>query len=155
MSADPHKANAYLKTKVLSATPEELRLMLLDGALRFARIGREGIVQKEHEKAFENIIKAKDIILELINILRPDVDPALCAKLSGLYTFMYQRLTDANMQHTVDGVDEVIGLLEYERETWVLLMDKIRSERGVGGPRPAAAPAPVGTPPLSRLSIEG
>ena len=162
MSNEQHTANAYLKTKVMSATPEELRLMLLDGALRFARIGRDGIAEKDYEKSFENIIKAKDIVLELINILRPDVDPDLCGKLSSLYTFMYQRLTDANMEHDAAIVEEVIGLLEYERETWVLLMEKIKTERASGAApaaaRPASAPQAPGAYDGSsapRLSIEG
>jgi len=144
-------ANAYLRTKVMSASPEELRLMLLDGALRFARIGREGLVEKDLEKSFENIIKAKDIVLELINILRPDVDPELCSKLSALYTYVYQRLTDANMNHTTEAIDEAVSLLEYERETWVMLMDKLKEEREAGG-APASAPAQQ---PVSRLSVEG
>jgi len=139
------QANAYLKTKVMSASPEELRLMLLDGALRFARLGRQGLADKNYEVSFDNLIKAKDILLELINILRPDVDPGLCSKLSALYTYMYKRLTEANMTHDVAIVDEVLSLLEYERETWLLLMEKIRAERTSG--------APAGAP--SRLSLEG
>ncbi len=122
-------ANAYLRTKVMSASPEELRLLLLEGGLRFARIGREGLAEKNYEKAFENIIKSKDIVLELINILRPDVDPELCSKLSALYTYVYQRLTDANMTHETAPADEAITLLEYERETWVMLMDQLKAER--------------------------
>ena len=156
MRNDQSKADVYLKTKVLSATPEELRLMLLDGALRYTRIGRDGIAAKNFEKSFENITKAKDIVLELINILRPDVDPELCSKLSSLYTFMYQRLTDANMDHDTKPADEVIGLLEFERETWVMLMAQIKTERAAG-----TAPAAVSTPgafdgsSAPRLSIEG
>jgi flagellar protein FliS len=156
MSQTNAKANQYLKTKVMSASPEELRLMLLDGALRFARQGRTGLEEKNYEVSYENIVKAKDIILELINILRPDVDPELCAKLSALYTFMYKRLTDANMQHELKAVDEVIDLLEYERETWVLLMDQIRNERSSGtAPQSAPAAPAQSAEQRPRLSIEG
>ena len=144
-------ANAYLKTKVLSASPEELRLMLLDGALRYTRIGRDGLLEKDYDKSFDNIIKAKDIVLELINILRPDVDPELCAKLSGLYTYMYRQLSLANTEHKAGVAAEVISLLEYERETWILLMDQIKAER-----ENTSAPAAVATPaPQARLSVEG
>lgn len=150
MTTDAANANAYLKTKVMSASPEELRLMLLDGALRFARIGREGLAEKDYEVSYENLVKSKDILLELINILRPDVDPELCSKLSGLYTYMYKRLTDANMTHEVEPIDEVVSLLEYERETWVMLMDQLKRERDAGG-SPVAAPTAV----PARLSVEG
>jgi flagellar secretion chaperone FliS len=153
MSQTNAKANQYLKTKVMSASPEELRLMLLDGALRFARQGRKGLEDKHYEVSYENIVKAKDIVLELINILRPDVDPELCSKLSALYTFMYKRLTDANMQHELKAIDEVIDLLEYERETWVLLMERIRSERAAAPQQASATAADADARP--RLSIEG
>ncbi len=153
MTPDASTANAYLKTKVMSASPEELRLMLLDGALRFARIGRDALAEKNYEMSFENIVKAKDIVLELINILRPDVDPQLCSRLSALYTYVYQRLTDTNMQHETGPADEAIRLLEYERETWVMLMQQIKREREEGG-APAQAPAHAAGEP-ARLSVEG
>ena len=35
--------NEYLRTRVLTASPEELRLMLLDGALKYAMQAREGL----------------------------------------------------------------------------------------------------------------
>jgi flagellar protein FliS len=135
--------------------------MLLDGALRFTRLGRQGLEDKNYDVSFENIIKAKDILLELINILRPDVDPDLCSKLSALYTYMFKRLTEANMTHEVAIVDEVVSLLEYERETWVLLMDKIQAERASGGQNGSTAPAQPASAPhppaeaAPRLSLEG
>ena len=53
MSADsnptPTPATTYLRTQVLTASPEKLRLMLLDGAIRFTRQGRDGILAKDHE----------------------------------------------------------------------------------------------------------
>lgn len=158
MSHDP--TNAYLRSKVFSASPEELRLMLLDGAIRFARQGREGLASKNHEQAYTGLSSAKNILLELVNSLRPEVAPDLCAKLSGLYMFMYKRLVEANLEKNPAIVDEVIGLLEYERETWTLLMEKLRRERA--GEQSAEAPpvsagaakqAKPGKP--ASISIEG
>jgi len=132
------KAQAYLRTKVMSASPEELRLMLIEGAIRFTRQGREALAEKNWEGVYEGFTKAKDILLELINALRPEIDPELCGRLSALYTFMYRRLLDCNLEKDPAIADEVIELLEYDRETWVMLMEKIAGERN-------AAPAPNGT----------
>lgn len=128
---------AYLRTKVLTAGPAELRLMLFDGALRFARKGRQGLADRDYEAAYEGISRCQQIILELINGLRPEQDPQLCNRLSGLYTFLYRRLIDASRQRSPAIVEEVIKLLEYERQTWALLMDKLADEN----PRPGARAA--------------
>ncbi|MHC4143127.1 MAG: flagellar export chaperone FliS [Planctomycetota bacterium] len=122
MSRTPAKTaeantKAYLRTKIMTAGPAELRMMLFDGALRFA----------------ENL-------LELINGLQPEQDPALCERLSGLYTFMYTRLIDASQERSAEIVKEVIKLLEYERKTWSMLLEKLAEEKSEGGPQPSDGP---------------
>jgi len=154
--------NQYLRTKVLTASPEELRMMLIEGAIRFARTGREGLCEKNYEKSFEHISQSKAIVMELINALRPDQDEELCTKLSALYTYMYRLLTDANVQHELEPIDEAIKLLEYDRQTWKLLMEKIVEERSAGTSGlddDSDAPVQPRTPPATDqhtpLSIEG
>ncbi len=153
------KASAYLRSKVFSASPEELRLMLLDGALRFARQGRDGLASKNYELSFSGLSSCKNILLELVTSMRTEVAPEICAKLRGLYMFMYTRLIDANLEKSPEIVDEVIQLLEYERETWVLVMKRLEEERAAGvtpengTPLPPAAPGQA--PRRVPLSIEG
>src|SRR5690606_33408301 len=125
-------ANQYLKTKVLTASPAELRMLLIEGAVRFANQAREGLIEKNYEKSFEGFSQSKAFIMELINALRPEVDPDLCDKLTALYTFMFRRLIEANLEKDVAIVDEVIRLLNYERDTWTLLLEKLSEEKKVG-----------------------
>ena len=154
--------SAYLRNKVFSATPAELRLMLLDGALRFCRVGREGLVAKNYEQSYNGLSNAKNIIMELITSLRDEIDPDLCAKLRGLYMYMYRRLVDANLEKSPETIDEVLNLLEFERETWVLLMEKLAKEPGDAPPGAApqapsanARPAPAGKPGAPRSGASG
>lgn len=154
------KASAYLRSKVFSASPEELRLMLLDGALRFARQGREGLATKNYELSFNGLSSCKNILLELVTSMKVEIAPELCAKLRALYMFMYSRLIDANLEKSPDIVDEVIKLLEYERETWALVMQRLAEERAAGISQETATPipdAPAAPAPGRRvpLSIEG
>lgn len=129
MTAPSTSANAYLRTKVLSAPPEELRLMLLDGAVRFCRQGRDGIASKNWEASFNGFSKCRNIIMELMTSMRPEIDPDLCARLMGLYTYLYNQIIEAAHEKSVEKADKVITLLEYERETWVMLIEKLKSER--------------------------
>jgi len=131
--------NPYLKTKIMTASPEELRLMLYDGALKFCRQARQAIENGEIENTHNNLVRAQKIVMELSTSLRHDMAPELCDRLSALYTFIYRRLVDANMNKDIAAVDESVQLIEYERETWQMLIAKVKQD---GNDRPApAAPA--------------
>ena len=120
--------NAYLRNQVLAASPEQLRLMLYDGALRHCRAGRAGLEDKNYDTSFTHLSKAQKIVLELSNSLKPALMPELCEKLSALYTYVYRLLVDAGMKRETAPLDEAIKLIEYERETWVMLMEKNASD---------------------------
>lgn len=122
--------NPYLRTKVMTATPEELRLMLYDGALKFCRQGRTAIDEGRVEDSYNNILRAQKIVLELSTSLKHSVLPELCDKLAALYTYIYRRLIEANMNRDAEALDEAIRLIEYERETWQMLMRKLTDEGG-------------------------
>ena len=125
--------NPYLRNQVLSAKPEELRLMLFDGAIRFLNTGRKGIESKDFDVSYTNISKAQKIVLELGNSLNRQVMPEVTEKLTALYTYIYRLLIDASTQRDTEKLDEALKLLQYERETWVLLMEKAGSETASSG----------------------
>ena len=131
--------NPYLRTKVMTATPEELRLMLYDGALKFCRLAAAAIGERRHEDSYHNLARAQKIVLELSTSLKHSLQPDLCGKLSALYTYVYRKLVDASMNRDAAPLSEAIKLLDFERQTWRMLMDKL-AEQG-GGPRALRHPA--------------
>lgn len=135
--------NAYLKTKVLTASPTELRLMLFEGAIKFCRQARHALTHNDFEGLYNGITRAQKIVLELVNSINPEPDPDLCGKLTALYNYIYRRLIDANMDRDVRAIDESVGLLEYERETWMLLMKKLADEQPGAGEEHEAEPNPL------------
>ncbi len=147
--------NPYFRTKVMTATPEQLRMLLLEGALQFMRDGRDGLASKNYEKSYEGFSQAKAIIMELINALRPEVDPELCSRLQSLYVYIYRLLTEGSFEKDLKKIDEAIELMEYERETWGMLIEKIASEKKSAGAAKtrAAAPSPEGKPSSTGSSI--
>ncbi len=122
-------SNEYLRNSVMTASPEQLQLMLYDGAIRFARQGIDGITSKNWEQSFNGFSRAQKIVLELLAALKPDVAPDLCTNMAGLYNFVYRKLVDASARRDAALGQEAVKLLEYQRETWVLLMDKLQGER--------------------------
>lgn len=156
MTASQAQPNPYLRTQVMTASPEELRLMLFDGAIRFAEQGKVAVEQNEHEGAYEGITRCQSILLELLNSLRPEHDEKLCENLSALYTFMFTRMIDASQASDPAIIEEVLNLLKYERETWVMLMDQLARENEESAkmkelPRPPATPPTNGTTPATPL----
>ena len=158
--------NAYLQTKVLTASPAELRLMLIDGAIRFTEQARAGLKERDYEKSFEGFSKARSIITELISGLNPKADPELCDRLTGLYTYIFTRLVEASSERSVDILDEVIEIIRFERETWSLLVETLSRENASAasmsripeGGSAGMLPGPVTTsepPTAGRISTTG
>lgn len=103
--------------------------MLIEGAVRFAHMGRDGLARRDFEQWYNGLSQCQAILLELMSGLRPEIAPELCSRLNALYTFMYRRMLDASSAKDPAIVDEVIELLEYDRDSWKLLMEKIDAER--------------------------
>ncbi|MBK8266898.1 MAG: flagellar export chaperone FliS [Planctomycetes bacterium] len=145
----------YFKNAVMTATPEQLQLMLYDGAIRFAGQARDALVRGDFEESCEKLIRAQNIVLEMRNGLRHDVNESLCTQMSALYTFIYNRLVEGNMKRSPGAIDEALKILNHQRETWQLLLDKVRVERGKSTSRSDAdSPATSNSTGLS-LSISG
>lgn len=151
-------ANAYLRTRVMSASPEELRLLLLEGAVRFARQGAEGLLAKNYEQVFTGLSQARDIVIELLTTIRADVNPELAANVKSLYVFIYQQLVEGSHEKDVSKVNKAIELLEYEVETWKLLMQQLVQEKARGaGVAPSTDPITAASSGVGRtpLAVQG
>ncbi len=129
----------YLRSAVMTATPEQLQLMLFDGAIKYATRGLDAIKARDLEATFNALDRAQQIVLQLQAGLRRDVNPQLVDQMSALYDFIYRRLVDANMKRDTQAVEDALRILRHQRETWVLLMGKINRE--------ARADRPAGPPP--------
>ena len=136
-------ANPYLRTKIMTASSEELRLMLYEGAIKFTHQGIAAIEASEFENSYNSLMRAQKIVLELSTSLNFDIAPELCDKLSALYTYIYRLLVDSNMKRSSIPAQEALELLEYERETWILLMKSAGEEKAATGSAPTR-PIPQG-----------
>ncbi len=130
MEAKSSTSNEYLKTKVLTASPEKLQLMLYDGAIRFCEQARSAILERKIEDSFNGISKAEKIIMELALSMKDEIAPETCAKMRSLYMFIYDRLVTANISKELEPLDDALRVIRHIRETWLLLMEKLQEERG-------------------------
>ena len=147
-------ANNYLKTKVFTATPEQLQLMLYDGALRFGDQARAALEKRNFEESYRLIARVQRILTELSGSLKHDVAPELCGKLAALYTYVYKKLIEANVDHNMQSLEEAIDLLRYQRETWSMLLDQLGKSKAATVAQNIAVPAPSARME-ARISMKG
>jgi flagellar protein FliS len=110
--------NAYKNNSVNYASKEQLLLMLLDGAVKFSKIGRQAMVDKDIPKSHENVIKTQNIFYELMATLDVQKGGEWAQNLMNIYDFIVRRLTDANIKKDINIMNEVIPLIEDVRDTW-------------------------------------
>src|SRR5205823_4570731 len=110
------QAQNYLRTRVMTATPEQLQMMLFDGAVRFLEQARAAQARQDWEQSYQNISRTQKIITELLGSLKHDTNPDLCGKLSALYNYAYRKLIEANVDHNLEALDEGLKVLRFQRE---------------------------------------
>lgn len=118
----------------MSAAPEELRLMLLDGAMKFTLQAIEGLKQKNFEMSFNGFSQGRAIVLELATGIKEDADPELAERVRSIFLFIYRELMDASFAKDAAKAEKALELLTYERETWVMAMQRAAAERGQSVP---------------------
>lgn len=147
----------YLKTKIQTASKEQLVLMLMDGVVRFSEHGRKAIEEKDYEKKQKNLVRAQDIIIELVNGLDHDKGGEIATNLARLYTYAIRRLVDANMKDDTSGIDETQHIFRNLREAWAVAMEKANKEKAANGETPslehATASVSSSIPKIPKLNI--
>ena len=119
-----YQANPYLQqynnSKILTASPAELTLMLYEGAIKFCNIAIAGIEQKDIQKAHTNIVKAERIINHLRITL--DMKYPVAQDFERIYEYLDRRLVMANMKKDIEILEEVLTHLRSVRDTWKEVM---------------------------------
>ncbi len=117
----------YKNSKILTASPAELTLMLYEGAIKFGNIAIEAIENKEVEKAHNNIIRVQKIIDEFRATLNRKYEVA--EEFDKIYRYLLRRLLEANATKDVEIMKEVVEHLRSMRDNWKEVMKKVKEER--------------------------
>lgn len=118
MNAYGNAFNTYKNNSVNFASKDQLLLMLVDGAAKFSKIGRQAITDKDVKKAHENIVKTQNIFYELMATLDLEKGGEWAESLMKVYEFIVRRLADANIKKSEEIMSEIIPLIEDVRDTW-------------------------------------
>jgi flagellar secretion chaperone FliS len=107
---------SYQVNSVTTASPGELTLMLYNGCLKFIGIAKQSIQSKNIENKNTYIIKAQNIVKELMVTLNMDIK--ISQNMMSLYDYVYRRLIEANIKNDTSILEEVEALITEFRDTW-------------------------------------
>ena len=116
----PSAYEKYNNSKVLTASPAELTLMLYDGAIKFCNIAIMGIEEKNIEKTHNNIIRVQRIIEEFRSTL--DRRYPVSADFDRVYVYLLRRLVEANIKKDKAILEEINMHLRSMRDNWKEIM---------------------------------
>ena len=108
---------AYRTNAVLTATPEQLVVMLYDGAIRFLRQADTLFEERAWPQGIERIGRAQAIVDELLCTLNMDAGE-LSQRLEAVYLFCAGHLRDARIRKDRVRVQQVARLMGELREAW-------------------------------------
>lgn len=110
--------NQYKQNSVNFASKDQLLLMLLDGAVRFSKVGRQALSDKDYHKCNENLKKTQDVFYELMITLDLTKAGDWGPNMLSVYKYIVDSLVEANMKKDLEMLDKTIPLIEDVKNTW-------------------------------------
>lgn len=107
---------SYQQNSVNTASPGDLTLMLYNGCLKFITLGKKAMETGNIQEKNNNLLKAQNIIHELMVTLNMDV--AVSKDLLALYDYLNRQLIEANLKNNPAILDEVTEFVTDFRNTW-------------------------------------
>lgn len=119
----------YKKNQVETATPEEILILLYDGAIQYLNRAKIGLQKDDQPLFHSNLLGCEKIILEFMNTLDMEAGGSLAENLYRLYQYLYSTLVKTGISKEVKGIDEVLGHLTGLRETWQKAIEIANAEK--------------------------
>ena len=119
---------SYRKTDISTSDPVKLVIMCYEGAIDSLKLAKEKVKEKDYERKTKAIIKAQEIIDELLCSLDLERGSTIASNLSGLYNYMLRRIVYGDVNKDMSAIDEVIGMLNELLSAWREVALKPESE---------------------------
>ena len=108
--------DAYRRQDIMTASAVDLIIMLYDALKKNVVLGRRGIEKKDIQGSHKHLIKAQEIVSELINSL--DMNYPISEELLALYDFMLRNIEDANIRKDATPLEPIVEIIDSLRDAW-------------------------------------
>lgn len=132
----------YLENQVLTASPHQLHLMVLDGAIRFARQGMAALSDGSGESVRWALQRSRNCVSDLISAIKPESAPELAEQQKQLFLNVYWNLAVAEIERSPARLEDGLSILQLHRETWVELGQKLQTSGQSVAAKRSAIPEP-------------
>ncbi len=124
-----NKLNAYKETHIKTASQGKIIIMLYDEALRqldtAIRLLKDDT--REYDKVNSSILRAQDMVTELMVSLDFEKGGDIAQGLYGLYMFFNQHMMQANMKKDAEMLSTVRTQLNELRGAWDQIINKAQN----------------------------
>lgn len=120
-------ANTYKTQQIMTASPEELTLMLYNGAIRFVNESIQAMQKGNLEKANASNLRAQDIVREFMSTL--DMQYEVSQNWMTLYNFIEYSLIQGNVKKQIQPLEEAKSILIELRTTWIEAMKLAKGQQ--------------------------
>ena len=124
MTPQEQMMQQYNRSRILTASPAELTLLLYDGAIKFCNLAIVAIEKKDIPAAHTNIVKVEKIVEEFRSTLNRDYPVA--EDFDRVYCYLLRRLQDANVKKDIEIINEILEHLRSMRDTWKQVMQQTK-----------------------------
>ena len=128
----PNPYQQYRATTVQTAGSVDLVVMLYQGAVKFIRLGIEAMERDDAKTAHDNLVRAQDIVVELLGSLNREAGGQIADQLAGVYDYCFRRLVQANVKKDSEAAREVVGILRDLGTAWQEIAAQQRQAQSKG-----------------------
>lgn len=121
-------ASVYKNQQIMTASPEDLTLMLYNGAVRFVTESINALQQGDLTQSHNANLKAQNIVREFMCML--DMQYELSKNYMLLYDFICRLLIEGNVKKDAQQLAHAKKLLAELRDTWMQAMQQVKQNRG-------------------------
>jgi len=130
MNSQMNMANAYKNQQIMTASPEQLTLLLYNGALRFLNESIQAMEQGDFPKSHNANLRVQDIVREFMYTL--DMSYEISQTWARLYEYTEYCLVQGNIKKDIEQLQQAKSMLEEMRDAWAGAMRQTQVTRAAG-----------------------
>lgn len=135
-------SDEYLESQVLTATPHQLHLMVVEGAIKYAAAAESALGRGDFGAADAAFDRATRCVADLVDGLNAAHTPEMVDSAKSLFLFIYRNLLIASVERDAKRVADALLILRLHRETWLALGDQIQRESALMADTKPDKPSP-------------
>lgn len=122
---------SYLRTRLKTATPEELTIITFDVLINSTTRAIAGLRQSDLDiqVIHNDLRRGQRAAALLMGSLSLDIDPELGRTIFRIYEYWHHELFVANMKKSADVIEQLLPHMKSYRATWIEANRRFRAEQ--------------------------